>query len=131
MASLNLESGKYLLGDIFDRCLAMQSEHLAGLQTGLLAKAPQWLEERRAIVSQLAQALTDVTSSEVDEEYRALLLKKLRCILSTEKVLFTLAGQQRKAMFEKITVIRRGKRTLGLYGSTCKKQLPQFVSDNG
>lgn len=131
MASSTLGTGKCLLADIFDRCFAMQAEHLAGLQAGLLGDVPLWLEERRAIVSQLGQALTDVANSEVDEEYRSSLLKKLACILSAERVLISLAGQQRKAVSEKITAIRRGKRALGLYGLTRKKQSPQFVSDKG
>ncbi|MDD5759665.1 MAG: hypothetical protein PHI06_11365 [Desulfobulbaceae bacterium] len=131
MASSTLETGKYLLGDVFDRCLAMQAEHLAGLQAGLLAKAQQWLEERQVIVSQLGQALTEIKKFEFDDEYRDLLLKKLGRILSAEKVLFSLVSQQREIVSEKITVIRRGKRTLCLYSSTCKGQSPQFVSDKG
>ena len=130
MASSNGEVNNQLVA-AFDRCLAMQAEHLACLQDGCMTKIAQWLEERQAMVACLRQALADVQASGLEAGLRALLLEKLRIILDTEKVLFTLAGQQRFALAEKITAIRRGKRTLGRYGSTIKNNSPQFVRDKG
>lgn len=130
MASSAIDGNKQLLA-AFDRCLAMQADHLTCLQAGSLTKIALWLEERQAMVACLRQELADAQTSELDDELRALLLERLRCILDTEKVLFTFATQQRSALAEKLTVIRRGKRTLGRYGSTVKNQPPQFVSDQG
>lgn len=116
---------------VFDRCLAMQADHLAGLQAGGLAKIDQWLEERQAMMARLQQSLADRQAAGLDEELRVLVLEKLRCILNTEKVLFALAEQQRSALSEQLSGIRRGKLALGRYGATGKHHRLQFVSDKG
>lgn len=130
MASSTAELKNQLV-DVFDRCLAMQADHLTGLKVDGLTKINQWVEERQTMVVGLQQALTDSHTSGLDPEFRTLLLEKLRCIMSTERVLFTLAKQQRSALAEQLSVIRRGKMTLGRYGSTIKNPPPQFVSDKG
>jgi len=130
MASSDLEAKDQLV-DTMDRCLAMQSSHLTCLKAGCLTKIGQWLEERQILFAHLRQALTDSLDSGLDTELRALLLERLHCILNTEKALFSLAEQQHSILSEKLIVIRRGKRTLGHYGSTIKNQPPQFVADKG
>jgi len=128
MASSNAEVQNRLV-DAFDRCLTMQADHLTCLKAGCLTKISQCLEERQLVIARLRQTLTGIQTSGLDANLRALLLEKLHCILSTEKTLFTLAEQQRSALLAKITVIRRGKRTLGRYGSSIKNQPPQFIND--
>ena len=130
MASLNLVTNDQLV-DTFDRCIAMQVTQLACLKAGCLTEINQWLEERQTVIANLRETLAGVQVSALDMELRALLLEKLRNILSTEELLFTLAKQQRSSLSEKLTVIRRGKRTLGRYGSTSKNQPPQFVNNRG
>ena len=129
MASSENELKNRLVGDL-DHCHAVQMEHLAGMKAGSLNKINQWLEERQLMVARLRQALANVQPTELDDELRALLLEKIGCILDTETVLFTIAEQQRTALAEKLTTMRRGKRALGRY-SPGHNRLPQFVSDKG
>jgi hypothetical protein len=131
MASLNAGVTANRLVDVFDSCIALQARYLIGLEAGCLTEIGQWLEEQQAMVAGLRQALAGFQSSGIDDELQALLLDKLSLILSTEKVLFTLAEQQRSILSEKITVLRRGKRTLVCYGSVGKNTPPQLVSDKG
>lgn len=130
MASSNAERKNQLI-EAFDRCLTVQAEHLADLQAGCLTKINQWLEERQQMIGGLRQAFADNQTSGFDTEFRALLLEKLRGIMGTEEVLFTLTQQQRSALSEQLSLIRRGKMTLGRYGSTIKNPPPKFVSDQG
>ena len=129
MASSDKELKSRLVGDI-DHCHAVQMEHLAGLKAGGLNKISQWLEERQVMVARLRQALADLQPTRLDDELRALLLDKISSILDTEKVLFSIAEQQRTALADKLTTMRRGKRALSRYGSG-PNRLPQFVSDKG
>lgn len=112
-----------------DRCLAMQADHLAGLRRGCLAKINQWLEERQAMVARLRQTMAEVQTAEVDADLRALLLDRLAAILEGEKVLFTIAEQQRADLHERVSVVRRGKRAMHGYGPAITHQSPRFVSD--
>ncbi len=130
MASSKVEVKSRLI-DAIDRCLAVQADHLAGLKSGCLAKINQWLEERQTIVARLRQSLTEAQRAGLDADLRSLLLEKIACILDTEKVIFSLAEEQRAALEGRLSGLRRGKRTLGRYGPTIKSCPPQFVSDNG
>lgn len=117
---------------VAERCLAMQEEHLAGLKRGCLSKINQWLEERQAMVARLRQVLTQAqASSEVDPDLRGLLLDRISAILDREKILYTIAAQQRTDLNDQISSIRRGKRALSGYGPTLAHRPPQFVSDQG
>lgn len=114
-----------------ERCLAMQAEHLAGLKMGCFSQMNQWLEERQAMVARLRQTLAEVQAGEVDADLRTLLLERLGAILKTEKLLFTIAEQQRTGLQEELTTMRRSKRALHGYGPSLKHRRPQFVSDKG
>ncbi len=124
------EELKRRLLETIDHCLAMQEEHVGGLQAGNLSEISQWTEERQGMVARLQQALTGVQSTGLDAELRELLIEKLGRILETEKELFAIAEQHRRVLAGKITSLRRGKRALNRYGSGHNLP-PRFISDNG
>lgn len=130
MAFSGAELREQIVG-VLDRCLAMQAGHVAGLESGGLTEINQWIEERQAMLASLSHAFDDSRIAGMEEGLRAVLAEKLGRILSTEEVLFKLAQQQREFLSAKLSMVRRGKMTLGLYGSTSKNQPPQFVSDKG
>ncbi len=125
------EEVKHQVANAFDRFFAMQTKHCTCLTAGCLTEIAQWNQERQAIVDLLFQTLSGLHTANLDPELRTLMLEKIRYLLSKEKMLLTIAEQQRTTLSEKITVIRRGRRTLGCYGSANKNLPPQFVSDKG
>lgn len=128
MASSNAEVKNRLVAAI-DRCIEIQTDHLAGLKAGCLSKVNQWLEERQTMIVRLEQAFLEVRRNGIDADFQALLLGKLGCILDIENVIFNIAGEQRAALSEKLSYIRRGKRTLARYEGG-RSRSPRFVSDN-
>jgi len=112
-----------------DRCLAMQADHLALLETGCLTRISQWVEERQAVVGHLRHALAEAQSVGITQELRDMLLQKLGCILNHEKILSRVAKQQRGSLSDKLSFLRRGKKALHGYGQGRGGSPPQFVSN--